>query len=69
MIKELPPGNHVFIYTNFIEIILDNNSSSNSRAVKLFLSKNFYHNEYDFSRVFLQLNDILNLKEFRIFKG
>lgn len=69
IIKELPPGDHVFIYTNFIEILLEKNSSSNSRVVKIFLSKNYSRSEHEFSHVFLSLNDILNLKEFRIFKG
>lgn len=68
MIKELPSGDHVFIYTNFIEICLDKNSSLNSRTVRIFLSKNCSRKQEAFSSVFLSLNDILNLKQFAIIK-
>jgi hypothetical protein len=70
MIQELPTGDHVFIFTHFVEILLDkNSSSSNSRTVRIFLSKNCSRKQEAFSRVFLYLNHILDLKEFRMFKG
>lgn len=71
MMKEL--SEKVFVYKDLIEVFLVKNSSSssslNSRVIRIFLSKNCSRSEYDYSHVFLSLNDILNLKEFRIFKG
>ena len=73
MITELPPEDHVYIFTNLMEIIIEKNSSSsssssNSRIIKHFISRNFSCSECS-SRIFLSLNDFLNLKEFRMFRG
>ena len=68
MITELPPGDHVYIFTNLMEIIIEKNSSTSSKIIKHFISRNFSCSECS-SCVFLSLNDFLNLKEFRMFKG
>lgn len=62
----------IFIYKDLLEMFLIENSSNPdliSGVIRCFISKNCSCSEHDFSHVFLYLNDILNLKEFRIFKG
>jgi hypothetical protein len=62
----------VFVYKDLLEMFLAENPSNPdliSGVIRVFLSKNCSCSEHNFSHVFLYLNDILNLKEFRIFKG